>query len=130
LPGVFVCAGVDNRNVSDYLSGINNGATEMTNFKYFADINGETIELVGYELGMSFEEFAKKFPGVKGKRRDGYSMRTMRAVDGRELPVTRSIEYKSNPSKHVCDARCLNATGKVMKCECACGGKNHGKGHA
>lgn len=102
----------------------------MTNFKYFADINGETIELVGYELGMSFEEFAKKFPGVKGKRRDGYSMRTMRAVDGRELPVTRSIEYKSNPSKHVCDARCLNATGKVMKCECACGGKNHGKGHA
>lgn len=40
----------------------------------------------------------------------------------------RVVEYKSNPSRHECDARCLNATGRVMKCECACGGKNHGRG--
>lgn len=42
--------------------------------------------------------------------------------------VERSIEYKSNPSRHECDARCVNATGLIMKCECACGGKNHGRG--
>lgn len=44
------------------------------------------------------------------------------------VPVERTIEYKSNPSRHECDARCLNATGRVMKCECSCGGKNHGRG--
>lgn len=42
--------------------------------------------------------------------------------------VERAIEYKSSPSRHECDARCFNATGRIMKCECACGGKNHGKG--
>ena len=26
------------------------------------------------------------------------------------------------------DARCMFAKGKSMACECACGGKNHGKG--
>lgn len=44
------------------------------------------------------------------------------------VPVERTVEYKSNPSRHECDARCLNATGRVMKCECSCGGKNHGRG--
>lgn len=44
------------------------------------------------------------------------------------LPVTRTVEYKSNPSRHKCDVRCTNATGRVMRCECACGGKNHGRG--
>lgn len=44
------------------------------------------------------------------------------------IRVTRSVEYKSFASKHVCDSRCYNATGRVMKCECSCGGKNHGKG--
>jgi len=39
----------------------------------------------------------------------------------------RMVEYKSRPSLHECDARCMNATGRVMKCECACGGRNHGR---
>lgn len=43
------------------------------------------------------------------------------------LPATRRIEYKSNPSRHKCSARCMNATGHV--CECECGGKNHGAGN-
>jgi len=43
--------------------------------------------------------------------------------------VERTVEYKSNPSRHECDARCMHATGRVMKCECACGGKNHGRGN-
>jgi hypothetical protein len=42
--------------------------------------------------------------------------------------VERTVQYKSNPSRHECDARCVNATGRIMKCECSCGGKNHGKG--
>lgn len=42
--------------------------------------------------------------------------------------VERTVEYKSNPSRHECDSRCTHATGRTMKCECACGGKNHGKG--
>lgn len=43
------------------------------------------------------------------------------------IAVERTVEFKSNPSRHECDARCLNATGRIMKCECSCGGKNHGK---
>lgn len=42
--------------------------------------------------------------------------------------VDRTIEYKTNPSRHECDARCINATGRIMKCECSCGGKYHGRG--
>jgi hypothetical protein len=46
---------------------------------------------------------------------------------GVRVQVERIIERKSNPSNHKCDARCLNATG--FKCECSCGGKNHGAGN-
>jgi len=42
--------------------------------------------------------------------------------------ATRVVIRKSNPSMHECDARCMNATGRTMQCECSCGGKNHGKG--
>ncbi len=44
------------------------------------------------------------------------------------IKIARVVEYRSNPSKHVCDDRCVNASGRIMKCECSCGGKNHGKG--
>ena len=40
------------------------------------------------------------------------------------LPVTRRIEYKSNPSLHKCDSRCRSAKGH--SCECSCGGQYHG----
>lgn len=42
----------------------------------------------------------------------------------------RMVFYKARPSRHECDARCMNATGRTMNCECACGGRNHGRGHA
>lgn len=45
-----------------------------------------------------------------------------------DLHADRIVNYKSNPSRHECDARCMNASGRTMNCECACGGKNHGKG--
>jgi len=44
------------------------------------------------------------------------------------VAADRMVTYKSNPSRHACDARCMNATGRMMKCECSCGGKNHGRG--
>ena len=101
----------------------------MANVKHFSDFGGQSVELVGSLWGMESAEFARRFPGVKGRRSDGYQMFVGRTAGSREpLPVTRSIEFKSHPSKHECDARCLNATGRIMKCECSCGGKNHGKG--
>lgn len=43
------------------------------------------------------------------------------------VPVQRAIEYKKQPSLHVCNAKCLG--GKFNgTCECQCGGKNHGLG--
>lgn len=100
----------------------------MATTKMFADLNGETVELFGTVQPMRNADFAKAFPGVRGKRFDSFDMRVARAADGRYLPVTRSIGYKSHPSKHECDARCINATGRTMQCECSCGGKNHGAG--
>jgi len=46
------------------------------------------------------------------------------------IKIERTIEYKTFASKHDCDSRCMNATGRTMKCECSCGGKNHGRGCA
>lgn len=100
--------------------------------------NGET-ELADVQ-GMANAEFAVKFPGIKGRRYDGFTMQVARPasekpvfVQGRGwtsslLPVERIINFKSNPSRHECDARCINASGRVMNCECKCGGKNHGRG--
>lgn len=64
--------------------------------------------------------------GEKSKHNyyDGFQRMAGRTADGQLVPVTRKIEYKSNPSKHVCSAKCRNATGHV--CECECGGKYHG----
>lgn len=77
-------------------------------------------------------EFAARFPGVAGFRFDGFKKLVGYAEgatkDGDELPVTRKIEFKSNPSLHKCDARCQNAKGRT--CECSCGGQFHGFGSA
>lgn len=87
----------------------------MANMKYFngdrelSGVHERDGKLVGY-VSKSDLFF------VEGQGWQGYS------------PVERRIEYKSNPSKHVCDARCMFATGRTMKCECSCGGKNHGNG--
>lgn len=101
----------------------------MANVKHFSDWNGEIIEL-GSVFGMDNKEFAEEFPGVKGKRFDSFSMRVGNPASGgwEVYPETRAIEYKSRPSRHECDARCIHATGRVMKCECSCGGRNHGRG--
>jgi len=91
----------------------------MANFKYFAEVNNETIELANvYHDG-------KAFVGYGPKALADWKAGGSRAI---LIKAARKIEYKSQPSRHECDARCINATGRVMKCECSCGGKNHGKG--
>lgn len=100
----------------------------MATMKYFSDYNNETVELVALS-NMRIAEFESRFPGIKGKRCDSFSKWVGYAAGSRDpLPVMRMISYKSHPSKHVCDARCMHAKGKTMNCECSCGGKNHGKG--
>lgn len=99
----------------------------MANIKYF---NGETE--LKFVTAMDNKEFAQRFPGIKGLRYDGYSKLVGHPVGYRPnfegfLPVERNVNYKSNPSLHACDARCLNGTPNGT-CECSCGGKNHGRG--
>lgn len=78
----------------------------------FADLpTGETFQAERYD----YDQGTRKMPRLY--------------VEGHGwLRCTRVVERKSNPSLHACDARCIGATGKIMRCECSCGGKNHGKG--
>ena len=100
----------------------------MSNTKYFSDINGKTFELT-FIRSIPTEEFRRIFPSIHGIKADGYSMLVgSEEFRGLEMPITRQINYKKNPSKHECNARCLN--GKCGgTCECQCGGRNHGKGN-
>lgn len=86
----------------------------MANIAYFAEENGQPVRLtsIWHDGGVSTR--ALNFSGL--------------TPSGVRITAQRMIELKSNPSRHVCDARCVHATGKVMKCECSCGGKNHGRG--
>lgn len=100
----------------------------MANIKYFSDGPDGPVELIRI-FTLENDDFKKRFPDIKGRRSGSYSMWVGRAViNGPILPTTRMIEFKRQPSRHACDARCMNATGRTMKCECACGGVNHGRG--
>lgn len=78
--------------------------------------------------GMPNKQFEAMFGQVRCRRYDSFSRMVGYVVGTREIrPVERTIEFKSNPSLHQCDARCMNARGK--SCECSCGGKNHGAGN-
>src|SRR5579872_3045707 len=101
----------------------------MANIKYFSDFGGETVELKNIH-GLDNAKFAARFPGLRGRRFDSFALLVGYPLTGpaTALPVTRKVEYKAFPSKHECDDRCINATGKIMRCECKCGGKNHGRG--
>ncbi len=102
----------------------------MATTKYFNDTTGEAIELTRIDQ-LRNAEFARRFPGVKGFRLDGYYMLIGYAagatLDHQALPVTRKIDFKSFPSRHECNAKCLNGKHNGA-CECQCGGKNHGRG--
>lgn len=98
--------------------------------KYFSG-----AEQVFDAIPMATQAFAAAFGDGKAKHYDSFSKligfnRDTHSCDRIKYvgakPVTRVINFKSNPSLHKCDARCLNATGQ--QCECSCGGKNHGAG--
>lgn len=108
----------------------------MANFRYF---NALTELTQCYPI--TAKEFAERFPGEQagykygsypliGRPADVEITQDMKRadVDALYVPVERAIEYKKNPSLHKCDARCQNATGRIMKCECQCGGRFHGIG--
>ena len=91
----------------------------MAKIKYF---NGD--ELLSGVFSAPKDRFILA-GGIPSKHnRDGQSFWMGYPLVGNPVPVTRKIEYKSNPSKHVCGAKCRQATGHV--CECECGGKFHG----
>lgn len=81
----------------------------MANIKYFADTKTETLV---------FDRVDHRKDGAYGFDAGSKSW----------IKTNRKVEMKSNPIRHICDVRCINATGRIMKCECSCGGKNHGKG--
>lgn len=109
----------------------------MADVRYF---NGETR--LGIIEEMPVKEYDQLFPGKpavawsRGSRVVGLPEGTSRTWDRGTgkwsragfLPAQRAVTFKRNASRHACDARCLNATGRTMQCECSCGGKNHGKG--
>ena len=95
----------------------------MAKMKYYHDDeNGNTVEIVPesvhYDNGVKF--------GTPVTHKPTYD-REAKKWDRGYVKVTRTIQYKSNPSKHECDARCMHAKGRTMNCECSCGGANHGK---
>ena len=81
----------------------------MANIKFFTEVAGEIIE-------STRANYRGRTPFIWHQQAQTW------------VKADRVVEYKSSPSRHACDARCLNATGRIMKCECACGGKNHGRG--
>lgn len=108
----------------------------MASFAYFADLSdGTTLE------------FAERREPTGGVDRWGcrqYRFRPAKVahlrMDGDDrdhlygftptgpVRITRTVQMKANSSRHECDARCMNANGRTMNCECSCGGANHGKG--
>jgi hypothetical protein len=85
----------------------------MALFRYFADIDGQAIELANVWHDGHVSAAARHFSGT--------------TPEGLRVTATRAVEYKRNPSKHECGARCLNASGR-SPCECSCRGRNHGRG--
>jgi len=99
----------------------------MTRIRYFSDIDGEAVALSNVR-GMKNDIFRARFPNVRGIRDDSFTMRVgWDDVGKRDLPVTRIIDYKAFPSKHECNAKCMNGSVRGT-CECKCGGLNHGRG--
>lgn len=99
----------------------------MAQLRHFSDLNGNTVRL-DFVTAMPNDKFRAQWPNVKGLRYDGYQMWVGRQTGVKDyLPVTRRIDMKSNPSKHECNAKCLNGAHNG-RCECKCGGMNHGRG--
>ena len=95
---------------------------------YFHDTPTETIRLGQLKPVPRAEFIAAGGVPNKANRCDAYSHFLGQRPDTLEwLPVSRYISYKRNPSRHECNAKCVNGSLRGT-CECKCGGKNHGRG--
>lgn len=86
----------------------------MADYKYFAAIDGQAVELGRIQHDGSARSRAANFSGT--------------TPGGVRMACERMVEMKKNPSRHACDGRCVHAKGFL--CECSCGGRNHGAGDA
>jgi hypothetical protein len=86
-------------------------------------------------ISMDNRKVVSTFGALVGKKSDSFSRLVGFAKNTHSMdraafigakPITRVIDFKSNPSLHKCDARCRHAKGNC--CECSCGGKFHGAG--
>lgn len=85
----------------------------MANFKYFAECGGEAVQLQRvWHSGQTSK--AQSFTGAC-------------PACGQQHQAVRKIQFKAFPSRHECNAKCLNGHANGV-CECKCGGKNHGRG--
>ena len=86
----------------------------MANIKYFSECNGAVVALSQIQHDGHVSAAANHFSGKCESC-------------GQRHIANRKIQYKSQPSLHECNAKCMG--GKVNgACECSCGGKNHGVG--
>ncbi len=102
----------------------------MANIKYFSGTeqvfdatsmdNKAVIAAFGALVGKKYDSYSRLVGFAKGT----HSCERIKYVGAK--PVTRVIDFKSNPSLHKCDARCRHAKGG--NCECSCGGQFHGAG--
>jgi len=85
----------------------------MANFRYFADCNGAVVALSNIQHDGHVSAAAHHFSG--------------KCACGQRHIANRKIQYKSQPSMHECNAKCMSGRHNGT-CECSCGGKNHGVG--
>ena len=85
---------------------------------YFAGT--EQLSDIGYQ---NVRTAAKEFGALGPLAKHGQTP-TGRRANGTRTQADRVIFYSLKPSRHKCDARCMNARGH--NCECSCGGANHG----
>lgn len=113
----------------------------MATVHYYSDTSGGAVRLSSV-WPVSRKELGETLPGSVGVRLDGTSQVWVGQVaagedvsgavlvekgifQGRYMMVaTRKVTFKSNPSLHVCNAKCMGATRHA--CECSCRGRNHG----
>lgn len=86
--------------------------------------------------GFAPEETPTKPPRIEMRHfsRSGHALRGVELRAGRltghdsggqEHEVARSVAYDLDGSRHKCNSSCQHARGR--RCECACGGLNHGR---
>jgi hypothetical protein len=107
----------------------------MATFKYYRDTPAGVIEFdaMRYEVTAVDKLGLRHWPELRHidpettYEQDGFYF--FGKHDGQWMTISRVIERKSNPSMHECSAKCVG--GSIHgRCECRCGGKNHGIGAA